>query len=228
MYVSPTAARFIAKATWVAAWVSLALAPIHALARFATADGSKDLESGVVRAWAVPAADRFHSLLSWSSPDTVYLTYGKLWVPIVALALASAYVVRGSRGDVTRSERVAWRTSFVAMWMMTLGAIGSYFGSLFDPRLVDGAAGVLSFPAVLLSFVAFTWLGIVLLRRRFRPLTTGLLLTAWVPSVLVLSSLIALGAALIPFVWAFALAARAAVAKAEGDVSSSLAPATVR
>ncbi len=222
MDISPTAARFIAKATWIAAWVSLALAPIHALARFATVDGSEDLESGIVRGWAVPAADRASSLLNWSDPDTVYLSYGKVWVPIVALALAAAYVVRDNRGDVTRSERWAWRLSFVAMWMMTLGAIGSYFGSLFDRRLVDGAAGVLSFPAVLLSFVAFTWLGIVLLRRRFRPLATAVLLTGWIPAVIVLSSLIALGAALIPFVWAYALACRAAVA--EADAATSDAP----
>ncbi len=228
MHISPTAARFIAKATWIAAWVSLVLAPLHALARFATVDGSQDLESGIVRAWAVPAADRFHSLLNWSGPDTVYLTYGKVWVPIVALTLAAAYVVRGSRDEVTRSERWAWRISFVSMWMLTLGAIGSYVGSLIDPRLVNGAAGALSFPALILSFVSFTWLGIVLLRRRFRPVATGVLLTGWIPAVLVLSSVVALGAALIPFIWAFALAARAVVANAEGDVGSSLTVATVR
>jgi hypothetical protein len=43
--------RTVGMAAWVGAWVGLVLATIHALSRFATADGAGDLQSSVVRAF---------------------------------------------------------------------------------------------------------------------------------------------------------------------------------
>jgi hypothetical protein len=71
-------ARAVARGAFVAAVTGTVLAPLHALSRHATADGAEDLESPLVRAWAEPAADVLSPLLTWSDPDTVYLTYGKV------------------------------------------------------------------------------------------------------------------------------------------------------
>jgi hypothetical protein len=73
-----TADRWVGITAWVVAWIGLVLAPIHALSRFATAAGSGDLDSAVVRAWAVPAARALRPLLTWSDADTVYVAYGRL------------------------------------------------------------------------------------------------------------------------------------------------------
>jgi hypothetical protein len=64
------------------------LAPVHALSRYATADGAADLDSAAVRAWAVPAGRQLHPLLDWSDPQTVYTTYGRLCLPIFVTAVA--------------------------------------------------------------------------------------------------------------------------------------------
>ncbi len=51
-----------------------------------------------------------------------------------------------------------------------------------------------------------TWLGVVLLRRGYRPTVTAVLLALIVPLVLGVSSLMSLGSAFIPmlFAWGFA------------------------
>ena len=49
--------RRIGRFAWVMAWVGLVVGQLHALARFATADGKEDLELPLTAAWAEPAAD---------------------------------------------------------------------------------------------------------------------------------------------------------------------------
>ena len=66
----------------------------------------------------------------------------------------------------------------------------------------------LGIPGLLISVAGSTVLGIALLRRRYRPRPTGWLLATWLPTLVALSGLIALGAALLPMLWAWALAGR--------------------
>ncbi|WP_028047212.1 hypothetical protein [Cellulomonas sp. URHE0023] len=207
MFTSPSTVRRTAFASWVAAWSGVVLAPLHALARFATVDGAADLETAITRAWAVPAADVLAPLLDWASPETVYVTYGKLWFPIMAIAVLAALVVRAARTP-GRAERWAWRVFLIGLVLGTLGGFGSYYVSLVTPTAVDASANLLSFPGIVIGLVGSTWLGIVLLYRRFRPIATGLLLATWLVSLVVLSTVVALGAAVLPVVWAFALATR--------------------
>ena len=47
----------IGRIAWVMAWVGLVVGQLHALSRFATADGKEDLELPLTAAWAEPAAD---------------------------------------------------------------------------------------------------------------------------------------------------------------------------
>ena len=55
MQTSPPS-PLLGRLAFLAACVGTVLGPLHALARFATSDGSGDLDSPLVRWWAVPAA----------------------------------------------------------------------------------------------------------------------------------------------------------------------------
>jgi hypothetical protein len=200
----------IARLAWCAAWLSLPLSVIHALSRFATADGRADLDSAAVRWWAEPAARHLRFLLDWSSPDTVYRTYGKIWLPLMLAALAAAVVVRRHRSP-HGLERVAWPIALAGFAGLTVSLLGDYFTPWMDESFA--AIGI---PAMLITMLGFLLLGIALLRRRFRPALAAWLLLLWVPELFLLSGLIALGAALIPVLFAWALAAGAVTAEPTG------------
>jgi hypothetical protein len=70
---------------------------LHALARHATAEGKEDLNQPLTRAWSVPASRALRPLLDSSDPDTVYLTYGKIWFPVFAAFTLCAFVVHQRR-----------------------------------------------------------------------------------------------------------------------------------
>jgi hypothetical protein len=192
--------RVVGMAAWTAAWVGLVLAPIHALSRFATADGAGDLHSPVVRAWAEPAARLLRPLLSWSDVDTVYKTYGRVWLPLLLVAAVCAVVVR--RGRQPRgAERWGWRIALAGYVIATLSVIGDYYTPWMDQSFL-----FVGIPGILTSVLGSTVLGVALLRRGFRPLATAWLLAAWLPLFFALSSVIAMGAALLPMLWAWGIA----------------------
>lgn len=189
----------IGRAALVAAAAGTVLAPLAALSRFATEDGKEDLESGVVRAWAEPARDTFEPLLDWASADTVYTTYGKLWTPILLAALLCAVTVFRRRTP-TGAEKWGWRMTLLGMAGMTIGVTGSYWTPALEEMFL------FALPFMLLAIIGGMVLGIGLLRRGFRPRTTAVLLVAWLPLFFMLSDVIALGAALLPMLWAWAVA----------------------
>lgn len=194
--------RAVGMAAWIGAWVGSVLAPIHALSRFATADGSGDLESSVVRAWAEPAARLLRPLLSWSDADTVYVAYGRVWFPLILVATAAAVVVRRGR-DPRGAERWGWWITLVGYVVATLSTVGDYYSPW-----IDESFAFVGIPGILTSILGSAVLGIVLLRRGFQPRPTAWLLTAWLPLFFLLSSLIAMGAALLPMLWAWGIAGR--------------------
>lgn len=189
------------RAAVAAAVAGTVLAPIAALARFATADGKEDLESGAVRAWAEPAADALAPLLEWGSADTVYVTYGKLWTPILLAALLCAFRVRARR-SATGAEKWGWRLTLIGLAGLTAGVTGSYWTPLLDEFFA------LAMPFLLVALIGGIVLGTALLRRGFRPRATPVLLVLWLPLFVVLSGVIAMGAAMLPVLWAWAAAGR--------------------
>jgi hypothetical protein len=191
-----------ARLAWYAAWLSVPLSVIHALSRFATADGRSDLDAAVVRWWAEPAAHHLRVLLDWSDPDTVYRTYGKVWFPLMLAGFAAAVMVR-RRSSPHGLERVAWPLTLTGFAGLTLSVLGDYFTPWIDESFAIGI------PAMLLMMLGNVLLGIALLRRRFHPAATSWLLLLWLPELFLLSTVIALGAALIPILFAWALATRA-------------------
>lgn len=202
--VPPSAStRAVARAALAAAGTGTVLAPLHALSRYATAGGAEDLESPLVRAWAEPAADLLSPLLTWSDAVTVYLTYGKIWLPVLLAVTVCAVLVRRRRMPVGL-ERWAWPIALAGYGLATAGVLGSYWTPWVDESFL-----LLGVPGLLVSLVGSTLLGLALLRRGFRPSATGWLLLLWLPATLALSNVLALGAALLPMAWAWALAGRA-------------------
>jgi hypothetical protein len=217
MQTSPPS-PLLGRLAFFAACVGTVLGPLHALARFATADGSGDLDSPLVSWWAVPAADTFRSLLDWGSPDTVYLTYGKLWAPLALAATVFAVAVRRGRTPVGL-ERWGWRLAPVGYGLAVVATFGEYWTPWLDETFL-----LVALPAVLVSLVGSTVLGIALLRRGVRPRATGWLLATWILSFIVLDSVIAMGAALLPMLWAWGVAGRA-VSRRPAEVDLAPSPA---
>ncbi|MDP5183262.1 hypothetical protein QOZ88_11485 [Blastococcus sp. BMG 814] len=195
-------ARAVGRATFAAAVAGTVLAPLHALSRYATADGAEDLEGPLVRAWAEPATDLVAPLLTWSDPDTVYLSYGKLWLPVLVVVTICAVLVRRRRAP-DGLERWAWPIALTGYALATAALLGQYWTPWLDESFV-----FLGVPGLLASLAGSTLLGVALLRRGFRPRATGWLLALWLPAVVAISTVMALGAALLPMVWAWALASR--------------------
>jgi hypothetical protein len=208
----------LGRAALYAAVAGTVLAPVAALSRFATEDGKADLESAAVRAWAEPAADKLAPLLDWASPDTVYLTYGKLWAPILLTMLLCAFAVRRRR-QPTGGETWGWRLLLTGFVGMTIGVTGSYWTPLLDEFFVA------ALPFILIAIVGGVVLGISLLRRGFRPRATAALLIAWLPLFFVLSDLIAMGAALLPALWAWAIAGWSLATGADEPAAVTAIPA---
>ena len=190
--------RQIGRAALAAAAAGTVLAPLAALSRFATEEGKEDLESGVVRAWAEPAADALRPLLDWGSADTVYLTYGKLWAPILLATVLCAFAVR--RRQPAGSQPWGWRLTLAGMVGITVGVLGAYWTPLLEEFFLVVVA------SMLLAIIGSLVLGIGLLRRGFRPRAAAVVLVVWLPLFVVLSAAVAMGAALLPVLWAWSVA----------------------
>jgi hypothetical protein len=209
---------------WYGGWTSILVGIMHSLARFATEAGQEDV-TALTSSWADPARRLLEPLLTFWDVDHVYVIYGMLWGPLFLVALGCAVLVRRRRSAVGMggAERWAWRLYLTGLSLFTLGGFGAYYGSWINPALVDGAFVALVIPGVLITLVGGTWLGIVLLRRGFRPRVTAVLLAMIVPLVIAVSSLMSLGSAFIPMLIAWGFAGRAIVAEgAEESVGSSV------
>jgi hypothetical protein len=113
-----TAQRGVARFAWAMAWIATVVGELHALARHATEDGKADLDGPLTRAWAVPAADLLEPLLNWAAPDTVYMAYGKIWLPVFVSFALAAFVVYRRRRPVG-FEKWAWRITLSGYVMAT-------------------------------------------------------------------------------------------------------------
>ena len=188
--MTTTAVRRCGLAAAVLAILSLILAPLNALARMRTDSGRSDLENPLAHWWAEPAMQTLHPLVSWGSPDTVYLTYGKFYVCAVLAALACALAVRSLRPRARLAERWGWRLTLTSYCLMAVSLLFTYWIANLDLVFL-----VVTIPSLLLSTIGETMLGIGLLRAGFRPRLTGWFLALSFPlsQALVIMSTQALG-----------------------------------
>lgn len=221
MRLSDRTVSAVGRAAWIGAWVGVALAPVHALSRFATVDGREDLESAPTRMWAEPAAARLRPLLDWAEPHTVYVTYGKGWLPLILAATVCAFLIRRTRRP-RGLERIAWPIALTGLTLETASVAGDYY-----TPWIDESFAFIGIPGMLISLVGSLLLGIALIRRRFRPRTTGWLLALSLPLMLLLSELVAMGAAALPTLFAWGLAGRAMAATTQPRTPTPVSPDNV-
>ncbi len=212
--------REIGMFAWVMAWVGLVVGQLHALSRFATADGKEDLELALTAAWAEPAADALSPLLTWADPDIVYITYGKIWFPVFAAFTLCAYVVHRRR-EPAGFEKWAWRFAIAAYSLASVGVFldywtqwtGNYNGDGIEATLFT-IAFMVTMPGLLLTLLASTVLGVTLLVKKFRPALPAVLLALMLPLVIGILQVTSLGSAALPVMFAFGLLGRR-IARAE-------------
>lgn len=211
--------RTIGRLAWAAAWIALVAGQLHALARHRTEDGRGDLDLTTTRFWAEPAGDFFSPLLTWGSPDLVYVTYGKVWLPIFIAFTACAFVVHRHRRPVG-AERWIWRVTLFAYVGACVSVAAEYWlqwGSQTSDLL--DLVFLATLPFVLLTVLSSTALGVTLLVKRVRPLAPGVLLALVLPGAVLIPMVTSLGNITLPVAFAFAVFGRRLGRGAEPTVS---------
>jgi hypothetical protein len=199
----------IGRFAWAMAWFGLVAGQLHALARHNTADGKEDLEYPLTAAWSDPAREALAPLLEWANPDVVYLTYGKIWLPVFVAFTLCAFVVRRRR-TTYGFEKWAWRIALTGYVWACAAVFADYWlqwgDHIWEPLLT--IAFVAGMPGIVLSMVGSSVLGIALLRRGFRPLLSAWLLALTLPLMFAISEVTSLGSIALPVAFAFGIAGR--------------------
>jgi hypothetical protein len=195
----------VGRCAWWAAWLGLIGGQLHALSRFETADGRSDLELPLTAAWAEPAADALRPMLDWGDPDLVYVTYGKLWLPVFVAFFLCAVLVRHRRRP-EGFEKWAWRVVLVGYAWAVADVAMSYwtqwtgsYNALFEPAFLIGL------PGVVITLLGSSVLGVALVLKGFRPRASALLLLGAFPLALLITQVTSMGSAVLPISFAFAL-----------------------
>jgi hypothetical protein len=205
MFDSIEAQRRVGRFAWSMAWFGLVAGQFHAMARHQTADGKADLDSPMTSFWSNPARDVFQPLLDWADPDVVYVTWGKIWLPVFLAFTLCAFVVRRRRQPVG-FEKWAWRIALAGYVGACASVAAEYWTqwTSVDQGVVD-AVFLATAPFLLLTMVGSTLLGIALLRRGMRPTLPAWLLTLAIPSLVVVSMVTSLGNVALPVMFAFGI-----------------------
>lgn len=208
MFDSIETQRRIGRIAWTMAWIGLVAGQFHAMARHQTADGKGDLQLWTTRVWSDPGRRLFKPLLDWASPDVVYVTWGKVWLPLFVAFTLCAFVVHRRRQPVG-FEKWAWRIALTGYVGASVSVAAEYWTqwTSVDQGMVD-AVFVVTVPFLLITMVGSTLLGIALLRRRMRPALPAWLLTLCIPSLVLISMVTSLGNVVLPIMFAFGILGR--------------------
>jgi hypothetical protein len=190
----PERVRSTALAAMAGGALGLFCAPLYSLAYFATEAGARAAESASVQAWAEPARDLLAPLLTFASPDTVYLTYGKLFLFVWSGMLAGLVGLHARQdGHGGRLERWGFRASLVGLLLLTIGAFGAYWLGL-----VDASFAAFLVPGLLLVAVGATLFGLGTWRAGVAPrIGAWLLIVGGFPGTFLISELATLGGGLV-------------------------------
>ena len=209
MFETPQAESRIGRFAWVMAWFGLVAGQLHALARHQTVDGRNDLDSWTTRVWSDPARAALKPLLDWGNPDLVYLTYGKIWLPVFVAFTLCAFVVHRRR-QPRGFERWAWRLVLFGYVWACLAVFGDYWlqwgPTSREPLLT--ITFVFGLPALLITVVGSSVLGIALLRNGFVPRVSAWLLAVTFPCLFLIEVFTSMGSIALPVMFAFGIAGR--------------------
>jgi hypothetical protein len=179
-------------------------APLYSLAYFASSDGAGDAESVATKAWAEPARELLEPLLTFASADVVRFTYGKLWLFVwigILVGLVGLHARHAGKGG--RLERWGFRTSFVGLVFLVIGAFGAIW------LMIEVFFVAFIVPGLLLAAVGSALFGLGTWRAREAPRAGALLLMVGGPGVLVISEIATLGGGLVLVYLAWVLLGRA-------------------
>jgi len=225
MFESAETQRRIGRFAWVMAWVGLVVGQLHALARHNTADGREDLHSALTRAWSDPARAALRPLLDWGDPDLVYVTYGKIWLPVFVAFTLCAFVVRRRR-EPAGFEKWAWRIALTGYVWACVSVFGDYWTQWTGtPNALLDLSFLVGLPGLLLTLVGSTLLGIALLRNGFRPRSAAWLLTLTIPVAVVALQVTSMGSAALAVVFGFGILGRRIAAESTQVVVARTAAA---
>jgi len=194
IHPSPDQVRSAGLAAMAGGALGLLNAPLYSLAYFATDDGAPSAESASVQAWAEPARELLAPLLSFASPDTVYLTYGKLFL-FVWIGMLAGLVGLHARhaGHAGRLERWGFRTSLVGLLLLVIGAFGAYW-----LELVETSFAAFLVPGLVLLTFGATLFGLGTWRADVAPRAgAALLIVGGFPGTFLISELATLGGGLV-------------------------------
>jgi hypothetical protein len=193
IHLSPDQIRWAGLAAMVGGTLGVVFAPLYSLAYFATSDGASDASSAWVQAWAQPARDLLGPLLTFASPDVVRLTYFKLFLFVVIGMLAGVFGLHARQGrQGGRLERWGFRTSFVGLLLLTIGAFSGYW-----PGLVNFSFVAFILPGLLLLLVGSPLFGLGTWRAGVASRIGLCLLIVGGPAVLLINQVATLGGSLI-------------------------------
>jgi hypothetical protein len=208
MLNSITAQHRIGRFAWAMTWFGLVAGQFHAMARHQTADGKEDLQMWTTRVWSDPGWKVFKPVLDWASPDVVYVTWGKIWLPVFLAFTLAAFVVHRRRQPVG-FETWAWRIALTGCVGACASVAAEYWTqwSSVDQGMIDAVFAATA-PFLLITMVGSTLLGIALLRARMRPALPAWLLALSIPSLVVISMVTSLGNVVLPIMFAFGILGR--------------------
>jgi hypothetical protein len=208
MFESAETQRRIGRFAWVMAWAGLVVGQLHALARHNTADGREDLHSALTRAWSDPARAALRPLLDWGDPDLVYVTYGKIWLPVFVAFTLCAFVVRRRR-QPAGFEKWAWRIALTGYVWACVSVLGDYWTQWTGtPNALLDLSFLIGLPGLLLTLVGSTLLGIALLRNGLQPRGAAWLLTSTIPVAVVALQVTSMGSAALAVMFGFGILGR--------------------
>jgi hypothetical protein len=203
--------RLVARLSWLTAWAALPLGTLHALARHRTEDGASDLDLETTRVWAEPLGDALSPLLTWADPDLVYVTFGKLWLPVFVLFTAAAFLAHRRRPQ--GFEKWTWRAVLVGYVGACVSVVGEYWTQWTgEPNALLDVVFVAMIPFLLLTMFGSTVLGVTLLAKGYRPRLAAALVACAVPGLVLIPMFTSLGNIVWPLAFGWALAARRIVA----------------
>jgi hypothetical protein len=158
-------------------------------------------------------------VLDWANPDAVYLTYGKIWLPVFVAFTLCAFVVRRRRQPVG-FEKWAWRIALTGYVLACVGVFCDYWTQWATYNAFFDVAFLITLPGFLLTLLGSTLLGIVLLRRGFVPRSSAWLLALTLPLAFGILQVTSMGSAALPVMFAFGIAGRR-LARAPEAVSTT-------
>jgi hypothetical protein len=198
----------------------IAIEPLAAIAYHRTQDGAGEPQAPWVRAWSEPVQNTVEGAFTWAPADTVYLTYGKVYLVAMIGILCAVVALHRNDSSDSRLSRWAPRVALTTFGLTTLGVAGEYWTPWTDQVFL-----FVSVPSLLLIVLSSPLLVAWLLRRQLGSLLGAWMVALTLPGIVGLTILGGhLGFAIIWLSMSWALHGHALLARSAGSSSGVAEP----